>query len=47
MHTGGQATNRTLTVKNKLADDGREDNVSLTFQSMKDFSPVQIFRQVP
>jgi predicted component of type VI protein secretion system len=42
----GKQQNRTLTVKNKLADGGREDNVSLTFQSMKDFSPVQIFRQI-
>jgi len=36
-----------LTVKNTLADDGSEDNVSLTFNSMKDFSPEQISRQIP
>ncbi|WWZ64392.1 type VI secretion system contractile sheath small subunit [Pseudomonas aeruginosa] len=26
-----------LTVKNTLADDGSEDNISLTFRSMKDY----------
>lgn len=36
-----------LTVKNTLADDGSEENVSLTFNSMKDFSPEQISRQIP
>lgn len=27
-----------LTVKNTLVDDGSEDNISLTFQDMKDFT---------
>ena len=36
-----------LTVKNTLADDGSEDNISLTFQSMKDFTPEQVSRQIP
>lgn len=36
-----------LTVKNTLAGDGSEDNISLTFQSMKDFSPEQVSRQIP
>lgn len=36
-----------LTVKNTLADDGSEDNISLTFRSMKDFTPEQVFRQIP
>ena len=36
-----------LTVKNTLAADGSEDNVTLTFQSMKDFTPEQVSRQIP
>lgn len=36
-----------LTVKNTLADDGSEDNISLTFPSMKDFTPEQVSRQIP
>ncbi|MBS0899780.1 type VI secretion system contractile sheath small subunit [Pantoea dispersa] len=37
----------TVAVKNTLADDGSEDSISLTFQSMKDFSPEQVSRQIP
>ncbi|HDP0319022.1 TPA: type VI secretion system contractile sheath small subunit [Salmonella enterica subsp. enterica serovar Concord] len=36
-----------LTVKNTLADDGSEDNLSLTFRSMKDFTPEQVAAQIP
>ncbi|HDG1669740.1 type VI secretion system contractile sheath small subunit [Kluyvera ascorbata] len=36
-----------LTVKNTLADDGSEDNISLIFQNMKDFTPEQVSRQIP
>ena len=36
-----------MTVRNTLADDGSEDNISLTFQSMNDFSPEQVSRQIP
>lgn len=36
-----------LTVKNTLADDGSEDNITLTFRSMKDFTPEQVSRQIP
>jgi len=36
-----------LTVKNTLADDGSENSVSLTFRSMKDFTPEQVSRQIP
>ena len=36
-----------LTVKNTLADDGSEDNVSLIFNSVNDFSPEQVARQTP
>ena len=36
-----------LTVKNTLAADGSEDNVTLTFQSMNDFTPEQVSRQIP
>jgi len=36
-----------LTVKNTLAGDGSEDNISLTFRSMKDFTPEQVSRQIP
>ena len=57
LHTGG-ASKKTglplkllvagdLTVKNTLADDGSEDNISLTFQSMKYFTPEQVSRQTP
>lgn len=35
-----------LTVKNTLADDGGEDNIQLTFQSMKDFTPEQVAAQI-
>lgn len=35
------------TIKNMLADDGSEDNISLTFQGMKDFTPEQVARQIP
>lgn len=41
------APNVNLVVKNTLADDGSEDNISLTFRSMKDFSPEQVTRQIP
>ncbi len=37
----------TVAVKNTLVDDGSEDSISLTFQSMKDFSPEQVSRQIP
>ncbi|MDF7681801.1 type VI secretion system contractile sheath small subunit [Enterobacteriaceae bacterium ESL0689] len=36
-----------LTVKNTLADDGSEENVHLNFQSMKDFTPEAVARQIP
>ena len=36
-----------LTVKNTLSDDGGEENVQLTFQSMKDFTPEQVAAQIP
>jgi type VI secretion system protein ImpB len=36
-----------LTVKNTLSDDGGEDNIQLTFQSMKDFTPEQVAAQIP
>lgn len=36
-----------LTVKNTLADDGSEDNISLTFREMKDFTPEQVAAQIP
>ncbi|WP_367143810.1 type VI secretion system contractile sheath small subunit [Pantoea stewartii] len=36
-----------LTVKNTLAGDVSEENIRLTFQSMKDFSPEQVSRQIP
>ena len=35
-----------LTVKNTLSDDGGEENVQLTFQSMKDFTPEQVAAQI-
>ena len=37
----------TLTVKNMLLDDGSEENISLIFQDMNDFSPEQVARQIP
>lgn len=36
-----------LSVENTLAGDGSEDNVSLTFQSMKDFEPEQVAARIP
>lgn len=36
-----------LTVKNTLADDGSEENISLTFQNMKDFTPEQVAAHIP
>lgn len=36
-----------LTVKNTLIDDGSEQNISLIFRSMKDFTPEQVSRQIP
>ncbi|MCX8959529.1 type VI secretion system contractile sheath small subunit [Erwinia psidii] len=39
--------NVNLTVKNTLADDGSEDNISLTFRDINDFTPEQVARQIP
>ena len=39
--------NVSLTVKNTLAGDGSEESVNLIFQSMKDFSPEHVSRQIP
>ncbi|WP_154058794.1 type VI secretion system contractile sheath small subunit, partial [Pseudescherichia vulneris] len=36
-----------LIVKNTLVDDGSEENVHLSFQSMKDFEPEAVARQIP
>jgi len=36
-----------LKVDNKLADDGTQMNVDLKFNSMEDFDPVQVAKQVP
>ncbi|MBS6435060.1 MAG: type VI secretion system contractile sheath small subunit [Pantoea sp.] len=36
-----------LTIKNTLTNDGREENISLTFRDMKDFTPEQVARQIP
>ena len=36
-----------LKVDNKLADDGTQMSVDLKFNSMDDFDPVQVARQVP
>jgi len=36
-----------LSVENTLAGDGSEDNINLTFQSMKDFSPEQVTASIP
>jgi type VI secretion system protein ImpB len=35
-----------LTVKNTLSEDGGEDSIQLTFQSMKDFTPEQVAAQM-
>jgi len=35
-----------LIVKNTLSDDGGEDAIQLTFQSMKDFTPEQVAAQI-
>jgi type VI secretion system protein ImpB len=34
-------------VPNTLSDDGSEENISLSFQEMKDFEPEQVARQIP
>ncbi|SUJ09944.1 type VI secretion system contractile sheath small subunit [Serratia marcescens] len=39
--------NVNLTVENTLVGDGSEDNVSLTFREMSDFTPEQVARQIP
>ena len=36
-----------LAVENTLAGDGSEENIRLTFRSMKDFTPEQVARQIP
>ncbi|MGC6387964.1 type VI secretion system contractile sheath small subunit [Ewingella sp. S1.OA.A_B6] len=36
-----------LSVENTLASDGSEDNISLTFQSMKDFELEQVAARIP
>lgn len=36
-----------LAVENTLAGDGSEENISLTFQHMKDFTPEQVACQIP
>lgn len=36
-----------LSVENTLAGDGSEENVSLTFREMNDFTPEQVARQIP
>ncbi len=36
-----------LSVKNTLAGDGSEENLSLSFNEMKDFEPEQVARQIP
>ncbi|KEY60421.1 type VI secretion system contractile sheath small subunit [Serratia sp. DD3] len=36
-----------LAVENTLAGDGSEENIRLTFQNMKDFTPEQVARQIP
>lgn len=43
----GYAPKVSLAVENTLAGDGSEDNISLTFRSMKDFTPEQVSRQIP
>lgn len=37
----------TLSVENTLAGDGSVENVSLSFNEMKDFEPEQVARQIP
>lgn len=39
--------NINLTIRNTLADNGSEENINLVFQSMKDFTPEQVARQIP
>ncbi|AWH87222.1 MULTISPECIES: type VI secretion system contractile sheath small subunit [Limnobaculum] len=36
-----------LTIKNTLAGDDSETNVSLSFKDMKDFEPEQVAKQIP
>lgn len=36
-----------LTVENTLAGDGSEENISLTFCDIKDFTPEEVARQIP
>lgn len=36
-----------LDIRNSLNSDGSEENIALTFQSMKDFTPEQVARQIP
>lgn len=36
-----------LAVKNTLANDGSEENITLSFKEMADFEPEQIARQIP
>ncbi len=36
-----------LTVENTLTGDGSEENISLTFRDMNDFTPEQVARQIP
>lgn len=36
-----------IAVENTLAGDGSEENIRLTFQNMKDFTPEQVARQIP
>lgn len=36
-----------LVVKNTLANDGSEDTLALSFQTMKDFEPEHVARQIP
>jgi len=36
-----------ISVENTLTGDGSEENVSLTFREMKDFTPEQVARQIP
>ena len=36
-----------LAVKNTLANDGSEENISHSFRDMKDFTPEQVARQIP
>jgi len=36
-----------ISVANTLAGDGSEENISLSFNEMKDFEPEQVARQIP